>query len=50
MAFQFNSKVDYYELFELVMSEDKEWQELADDPEDYEEFLSALNTGKYVLK
>ena len=50
MTFKFDPDFDYYELFEACMGFDEAWQAMADDPEDYDEFIEALKSGKFVPK
>ena len=49
MPFKFQKGTDYYSMFEACMS-DEDWNAVADDPEDYEEFLLALEAGTFVPK
>ena len=44
----FDPEADYYEYWEASIS-DPALAEVADDPEDYDEFLELLKTGKYPL-
>ena len=49
MPFTFTENFDYYPLFEACMS-DPDWNELADDPEDFDEFCRALKAGTFIPK
>lgn len=49
MTFQFTEGFDYYPLFEAAMM-DSDWQEMANDAEDYDEFVQALKDGTFVPK
>ena len=46
MPFTFDPAADYYEFFEASMS-DPVLEDLMDDPEDYDEFLTLLRKGLY---
>jgi len=49
MPFTYQDGADYYPMFEMCMS-DPDWEAMADDPEDYEEFLRALKAGTFKPK
>ena len=48
MTFKYDPSFDYYELFELYMSDGTN-EEVLEDPEDYCEFIEALKAGKFNL-
>ncbi len=46
-TFTFTPGFDYYELWEACM-DDPQLEEVANDPEDYEEFVELLRTGQFI--
>ena len=47
--FTYVKGTDYYEMFEACMS-DPDYEKIADDSEDYDEFIKHLENGTYVPK
>ena len=45
MTFTFDPAADYYELFEMCLSDGT--TEVLNDPEDFDEFVQALKDGRY---
>ena len=46
-TFTFDPNFDYYELWEACMG-DPALEAVADDPEDYDEFLVLLENGQFI--